>query len=221
MIRGVFAAGGHLEPDNLKLTDLPPGQYFTSTVSERATVTTGPKPGTYWASNLPTAAYPDFTVQQWQDCMNMAPTFPVAIGGTPFTIHFSATTNMNRDGFSLCEAPVEDDECCANLELSLENDASDNQGQRAGNYEIQAENFNDRNVWKRVDGQYVLWFNNDTDYWTIGSSLGSGGGIFAPSEFDCPNDAGSQWTYYEVGSSNTFLDAGNDVSLKCQGNKQL
>ena len=114
-----------------------------------------------------------------------------------------------------------DDECCAKLELSLENDASANQGQRAGNYEIQAENYNDRNVWKRVDGQYVLWFNSDTDYWTIGSSLGSGGGIFAPSEFDCPNDAGSQWTYYEVGSSNTFLDAGNDVSLQCQGKEQL
>ena len=110
-----------------------------------------------------------------------------------------------------------DDECCENLELSLENDASSNQGQRAGNYEIQAENFNDRNVWKRVDGQYVLWFNNDTDYWTIGSSLGSGGGIYAPSEFKCPNEAGSQWTYYEVGSSNTILDAGNDIFVKCQG----
>ena len=112
-------------------------------------------------------------------------------------------------------------ECCENLELSLENDAAANQGQRAGSYEIQAEIFNDRNVWKRGDGQYVLWFNNDTDYWTIGSSLGSGGGIFAPSEFDCPNDAGSQWTYYEVGSSNTFLDAGNDVSLKCEGKEQF
>ena len=112
-------------------------------------------------------------------------------------------------------------ECCENLELSLENDAAANQGQRAGNYELQAENFNDRNVWKRDDGQYVLWFNSDTDYWTIGSSLGSGGGIFAPSEFDCPNDAGSQWTYYEVGSSNTFIDAGNDVSVKCPGKNQL
>ena len=114
-----------------------------------------------------------------------------------------------------------DDECCENLELSLENDAFANQGQRAGNYEIQAEKFNDRNIWKRDDGQYVLWFNSDTDYWTIGSSVGSGGGIFAPSEFKCPNEAGSQWTYYEVGSSNTFLDAGNDVSVKCQGKEQL
>ena len=110
-----------------------------------------------------------------------------------------------------------DDECCANLELSLENDASANQGQRAGNYEIQAEKVNERNVWKRDDGQYVVWFNNNTDQWTIGSSVGSGGGIFSPSGFKCPNEVGSQWTYYVVGSSNTFLDAGNDVSLKCQG----
>ena len=108
-------------------------------------------------------------------------------------------------------------ECCENLELSLENDASANQGQRAGSYEIQTEKFNDRNVWKRDDGQYVLWFNSDTDYWTIGSSVGSGGGIFATSDFDCPNDAGSQWTYYEVGSSNTFLNGGDDISVKCQG----
>ena len=113
------------------------------------------------------------------------------------------------------------DECCMNLELSLENDASANQGQRAGNYEIQAEKFNDRNVWKRDDGQYVVWYNNNTDQWTIGSSVGSGGGIFGPSESECPDEVGSQWTYYVVGSSSTFLDAGNDVSLQCQGKEQL
>ena len=114
-----------------------------------------------------------------------------------------------------------DDECCGDLELTLENDASANQGQRAGKYEIQAEKVNDRNVWKRDDGQYVVWFNNITDQWTIGSSVGSGGGIFAPSGSECPDEVGSQWTYYVVGSSNTFLDAGNDVSLKCEGKEQL
>ena len=113
-----------------------------------------------------------------------------------------------------------DGKCCENLELSLKNDASENQGQRAGNYEIQAEKFNDRSVWKRDDGQYVVWFNNDTDQWTIGSSVGSGGGIFAPTESECPDEVGSQWTYYVVGSSSTFLDGGNDVSLKCQGKGQ-
>ena len=114
-----------------------------------------------------------------------------------------------------------DDECCENLELSLENDASANQGQRAGNYEIQPELVNHRNVWKRDDGQYVVWYNNNTDQWTIGSSVGSGGGIFGPSGSECPDEVGSQWTYYVVGSSNTFLDAGNDVSLKCGGKEQL
>ena len=110
------------------------------------------------------------------------------------------------------------DECCETLKLSLENDASANQGQRAGNYEIQADTVNYRNVWKRDDGKYVLWFNSYTSYWTIGSSLGSGGGLFAPSEFECPNEVGSQWSYYEVGSSNT-IDAGQDVSVKCPGKK--
>ena len=111
--------------------------------------------------------------------------------------------------------------CCGNLELTLENDASANQGLRAGNYEIQAETVNGRNVWKRDDGKYVMWFNSDTGYWTIGSSLGSGGGIFAPSQFECPNEVGSQWSYYKVGSFNTIIDAGNDVSVKCAGKKQL
>ena len=109
--------------------------------------------------------------------------------------------------------------CCGNLVLTLENDASANQGLRAGNYEIQAETINGRNIWKRDDGKYVVWFNSDTDYWTIGSSVGSGGGIFAPSQFECPNEVGSQWSYYEVGSSNTIIDAGQDVSVKCPGKK--
>ena len=112
-------------------------------------------------------------------------------------------------------------ECCENLELSLENDASANQGLRAGKYEIQAETVNGRNIWKRDDGKYVVWFNSDTDYWTIGSSLGSGGGLFAPSQFECPNEVGSQWSYYEVGSSNTIIDAGKDVSVKCPGKKKI
>ena len=126
---------------------------------------------------------------------------------------------MEYEIYDILSAAV--DECCENLELSLENDASANQGQRAGSYEIQAEKVNDRNVWKRDDGQYVVWYNNNTDQWTIGSSVGSGGGIFGPSDSECPDEVGSQWTYFVVGSSNTSLDAGNDVSLKCQGKDKL
>ena len=125
---------------------------------------------------------------------------------------------MGYELYEILSAAV--DECCENLKLSLENDAATNQGQRAGTYEILAEKFNDRNVWKRDDGQYVVWYNNNTDQWTIGSSIESGGGIFGP-ESECPDGIGSQWTYYVVGSSNTFLDAGNDVSVICQGKEQL
>ena len=102
-----------------------------------------------------------------------------------------------------------DDTCCENLELFF-------QGQSAGNYEIQAGKFNDRSVWKLVDGQYVVWFNNDTDQWAIGSSVGSVEGFFSPSGFECPNEVGSQWTY--VGG---MRNAGNDVSVKCKGNESL
>ena len=64
-----------------------------------------------------------------------------------------------------------------------------------------------------------MLFNNETDQWIIGSSVGSGGGFLSPSGFECPNEVGSQWTYNVVGSSNSVLDAGNDVSMKCQGKK--
>ena len=221
MIRGVAAAaGGPLVPENLKRDGLPSGQYFTSTGLLGGL---GPNVAPCFGNCRASYANPTFANALWQACMTSAPSILDHATGLQvgFTLHYDATVNAQNRGFSCGEDDENgsgtDDECCANLELTLENDASDNQGQRAGSYEIQAENFNDRNVWKRVDGQYVLWFNSDTDYWTIGSSLGSGGGIFAPSEFDCPNDAGSQWTYYEVGSSNTILDAGNDISVKCQG----
>ena len=138
---------------------------------------------------------------------------------TPTTT--TPTTTIPTTTTPATTTAIPDDECCESLELSLENDSHANQGQRAGNYEIQVEKINDRNVWKRDDGQYVVWFDNDTDFWTIGSTVGSGGGIFAPSEFKCPNEAGSKWTYYEVGSSNTFLDAGDDISVKCHGKEKL
>ena len=102
-----------------------------------------------------------------------------------------------------------DDTCCENLELFF-------QGQSAGNYEIQAEKFNDRSVWKLVDGQYAVWFNNGTDQWIISSFVGSEEGFLSPSGFECPNEVDSQWTH--VGG---MRNAGNDVSVKCQGKEQL
>ena len=69
-----------------------------------------------------------------------------------------------RDGQSnVCGT---EDECCANLELTLENDAAANQGQRAGNYEIHAENFNDRNVWKRDDAYSLMVQNCKNTVWS-------------------------------------------------------
>ena len=131
---------------------------------------------------------------------------------SPTTLGTVSSTISPTNLFSVSPTTIStvNDTCCENLELSF-------QGQRAGNYEIQTEKFNDRSVWKLVDGQYVVWFNNVTDQWTIGSSVGSEEGFFSPSGFECPNEVGSQWTYHVVGSANTVLDAGNDVSVKCQG----
>ena len=43
-----------------------------------------------------------------------------------------------------------------------------------------------------------------------------GGGIFGPSEFLCPGEVGSKWTYYAT-ATNEILDGGDNVSLKCKG----
>ena len=110
-----------------------------------------------------------------------------------------------------------EDECCDSLELSLENDANQNQGQRAGKYEISDDKVGGRNTWKRDDDKYVIWFNSQDDQWTIGSSVGSGGGLFGPSKYKCPGEVGNDWTYYVLGSDNVFLGGSEDISLKCEG----
>ena len=153
-------------------------------------------------------------VSQWSSCSKTC---------GPGTQQRSVLTPANYGGLqcpnltkncSLKSCPAGHECACENLELSLKNDASRNQGHRAGNYKIQAEQINNRNVWKRDDGQYVVWYNDDMAQWTIGISIGSWGGIFSPRWFNsCPNEVGSQWTYYD-GSSRTRL-AGNDVSVKC------
>jgi hypothetical protein len=130
---------------------------------------------------------------------------------SPTTLGTVSSTISPTNLFSVSPTTIStvNDTCCENLELSF-------QGQRAGNYEIQTEKFNDRSVWKLVDGQYVVWFNKDTDQWTIGSSVGSEEGFFSPSGFECPNEVDSQWTY--VGG---MRNARNDVSVKCLGNESL
>ena len=130
---------------------------------------------------------------------------------SPTTLGTVSSTISPTTLFSVSPTTIStvNDTCCENLELSF-------QGQRAGNYEIQTEKFNDRSVWKLVDGQYVVWFNKDTDQWTIGSSVGSEEGFFSPSGFECPNEVDSQWTY--VGG---MRNARNDVSVKCLGNESL
>ena len=94
--------------------------------------------------------------------------------------------------------------------MTIENDVAQIQGGRAGTYEIASEKANGKNQW--IGESNVIWWNPDKNRWTIGSSLGSGGGIFGPSESNCADEVASNWLYYD-GSEEK--DAGNDVQVKC------
>ena len=114
-----------------------------------------------------------------------------------------------------------DDDCCENLEVFLENDALTIQGSKEGKYEIQDSTvWNGRKVWKQDKGRTnALWFSKKKEEWVIGTSVGNeqfGSPIFGPGSFKCPNEVGTQWTYFDQ----TIQDGGNDVSVKCRGKYQ-
>ena len=108
------------------------------------------------------------------------------------------------------------DYCCDWLEVKLYDAANETQGVRSGIYERQTELVNGYSHWKREgDGKYVIWLNSEEGRWTIGSSVGSGGGIF--SSFNgCPSRAVGTWQYYN--GSNSFQDAGENITVQCLGN---
>ena len=105
--------------------------------------------------------------------------------------------------------------CCKKLVLALFGNANSTQGHRAGEFEIVEEKLNGRDQWLRKDGNMAIWFNDQENRWTIGSSVGSGGGIFADSSFECPSDVGDNWQYYN--GSSTFQDAQGEIRTLCLG----
>ena len=107
------------------------------------------------------------------------------------------------------------DYCCKKFNLTLYETAFEAQGHRAGEYELASGKVNNRSHWERTDGSMVIWFNDQEDRWTIGSSVGSGGGIFANSSFECPGYVGDNWQYYN--GSITYQDAVSDIQLECLG----
>ena len=99
--------------------------------------------------------------------------------------------------------------------MTLYETAFQAQGHRAGEYELGSGKVNNRSHWKRTDGSMVIWFDEQEDRWTIGSSVGSGGGIFANSSSECPIHIRDNWQYYN--GSNPLKDAGYQIQLRCLG----
>ena len=99
---------------------------------------------------------------------------------------------------------------CEKIELTIENDPAQIQGGRAGTYEISSEKVNGKNQW--IGEASTIWWNPDKNRWTISSTVGSGGGIFGPSESNCADEVGSNWLYFDGSSEKA---AGNDVQVKC------
>ena len=104
---------------------------------------------------------------------------------------------------------AEDCECDV-IELTIENDPALIQGGRAGFYEISSEKVNGKNQW--IGNSSTIWWNPDKNRWTISSTVGSGGGIFGPTESNCADEVGSNWLYFDGSGEKA---AGNDVQVKC------
>ena len=99
---------------------------------------------------------------------------------------------------------------CEKIELVIQNDAAQHQGDRAGTYEKSSEKVNGKHQW--IGEGDVIWWNPDKNRWTIGSSVGSGGGIFGPSESNCADQVGNNWLYFDGSDENS---AGSDIEVKC------
>ena len=74
---------------------------------------------------------------------------------------------------------------------------------------------NGRNKWKKSDNLLILWFDKNNDHWSISSSVGKEGKVFAPSSYLCPSRIGSNWQYYD--ESEDLSNAGDEIKVTCSG----
>ena len=127
----------------------------------------------------------------------------------------------NFDGGACCGLDVKKNYCteckcfdcgCEIIELVIQNNtvAAQHQGGRAGTYEKSSERVNGKNQW--IGEASTIWWNPDKNRWTISSTVGSGGGIFGPTESNCADEVGSNWLYFDGSGEKA---AGNDVQVKC------
>ena len=88
--------------------------------------------------------------------------------------------------------------CCQKLNVKLFANAHKTQGKWSGNYTINSKKLNDRYYWKRDDNTATLSFDEKKDRWTISSSIGAEGGIFAPFGNLCPSRIENNWQYHDI-----------------------
>ena len=105
--------------------------------------------------------------------------------------------------------------CCQKLNVKLFANAQKTQGKWSGNYTMNSKKLNDRYYWKRNDNTATLSFDEKKDRWTISSSIGAEGGIFAPFGNFCPSRIGNNWQYHD--ESKSLINAMNDIQIKCLG----
>ena len=110
--------------------------------------------------------------------------------------------------------------CCPSLNVILENDVKEKQGEYEGIYTFQGFN-NGMDYWVDADGVHAIWYNTEGSsyYWVIGklSYLGSlTVAVYSSSdtlEKKCPNNEGYVWNW--IYDHDYSWKATNDVYIKC------
>ena len=113
-------------------------------------------------------------------------------------------------------------DCCPTLNVLLENDVKDKQGQNEGVYTFQG--FSDEmDYWVDAEGGNAIWYkvSDSTYHWIIerlqnlGSLTASIAGVSNTLEKKCPNNQGYVWDwFYGDVTTNSFV-ATNNVYIKC------
>ena len=88
------------------------------------------------------------------------------------------------------------------------------QGSRAGRY-VATVNYNEKQAWIEDNGSNALWHTGSQ--WIFGSAGsigGTGGGIWANDDSDCPQDVAS-WTIYAGQDTSDLVAPSSDVSIGC------
>ena len=113
-----------------------------------------------------------------------------------------------------------DEHPCFQIKLSLKGGPLNEQGRRAGVYDIETELINDRDLWSSKTGNHAIWFSKEMNYWIIGSYSDRGtnnGGIWSAQDSSCPNQEGMLFLHHNghATSGDYSLAPNNTISIEC------